>query len=273
MPETPTLKVRLDPTSTLAEVGLAVMDGAVTTGAVGPPSSGGEASELHPANPVRKIAASATRPRAFEPEIMIALPNDLPLPVQAQVTGKWSIGAGLPNFVGAGYRYRGAKETGAVRYEFKIETAGEYEVRMNYSEHENRATKAPVTVESADGILTICGREDPFFVGGLSIHRKLKKIRTLKEVVIIANATLNDTDLFPVAQIVGAQKLNRVFSRRFPVRLQGLRGSRILDIKYHDPFMRRLMPKDLGISILLRQLRHRGVVVELGEAPAIDTRS
>jgi len=79
----------------------------------------------------------------------------------AKITGKWTVGTSLPDFVGVGYRYRGAKETGSVRYEFKIADAGDYEVRMNYAEHENRATKAPVTVESADGTkeLTVNERE------------------------------------------------------------------------------------------------------------------
>ncbi len=70
---------------------------------------------------------------------------------QAKLTGKWAEGHGLPGYYGDGYRYRGAKETGAARYEFKIEKAGSYEVRLSYSPHENRATKAPVTIESADG--------------------------------------------------------------------------------------------------------------------------
>ena len=69
----------------------------------------------------------------------------------ATLTGKWTEGAGLPDYVGNGYRYRGPKEEGTARYEFKIEKAGVYEVRMNYSEHENRASNAPVTVESASG--------------------------------------------------------------------------------------------------------------------------
>jgi hypothetical protein len=70
---------------------------------------------------------------------------------QAKVTGKWTTGSGLPDYVGNGYRYRSPKEEGTARYEFKIEKAGLYEVRMNYSEHENRASDAPVTIESAEG--------------------------------------------------------------------------------------------------------------------------
>jgi len=70
---------------------------------------------------------------------------------QAKMTGKWTEGSGLPDYIGNGYRYRNPKEEGTARYEFKIEKAGVYEVRLNYSEHENRASNAPVTIESADG--------------------------------------------------------------------------------------------------------------------------
>jgi hypothetical protein len=70
---------------------------------------------------------------------------------QAKTTGKWTEGSGLPDYVGNGYRYRSPKEEGTARYEFKIEKAGVYEVRMNYSEHENRASNAPVAIECAEG--------------------------------------------------------------------------------------------------------------------------
>ena len=72
---------------------------------------------------------------------------------QAKFTGKWSV-AGNPTlqpYVANGYHYRGANETGAARYEFKIATAGRYEVRMSYSPHENRATNTRVLIESAEG--------------------------------------------------------------------------------------------------------------------------
>ncbi len=70
---------------------------------------------------------------------------------QAKLNGKWSSGGGLPGYYGQGYRYSSASKENTARYEFKIEKAGEYEVRLSYSPHENRATKVPVSVESADG--------------------------------------------------------------------------------------------------------------------------
>jgi len=70
---------------------------------------------------------------------------------QAKRTGDWTAGAGLPGFYGTGYRYRSAQGDGTARYEFTIKEAGEYEVRLSYQPHENRTSKAPVTVDSADG--------------------------------------------------------------------------------------------------------------------------
>jgi hypothetical protein len=69
----------------------------------------------------------------------------------AKLTGKWTAGTGLPNFYGSSYRYRGAKETGAARFEFPITKAGRYEVRMAFQPHENRGTNVPVTIETAEG--------------------------------------------------------------------------------------------------------------------------
>ena len=77
-----------------------------------------------------------------------------PLNKQARLAGKWVTGAGLPGFYGVGYSYATPKDNATARYEFKIAKSGRYEVRMNYSPHENRATKAPVTIESAEGTRT-----------------------------------------------------------------------------------------------------------------------
>ena len=71
---------------------------------------------------------------------------------KATLTGKWTEGHSLPDYYGEGYRYRGTKEPATARYEFIIEKAGIYEVRVSYSPHQNRASNAPVTVESADGV-------------------------------------------------------------------------------------------------------------------------
>lgn len=70
---------------------------------------------------------------------------------QAKLSGKWAEGSGLPGFVGDGYHYHAAKAEGSATYEFKVKETGQYEVRMSYQPHDNRATKTRVTVKSAEG--------------------------------------------------------------------------------------------------------------------------
>ena len=78
---------------------------------------------------------------------------------QAKLTGKWSRAANLKPYVGQGYLYAGAAEKASARYEFSIKEEGRYEVRINYGPHENRATKASVTIASAEGEKTIVVNE------------------------------------------------------------------------------------------------------------------
>jgi hypothetical protein len=70
---------------------------------------------------------------------------------QAKYQGTWSEGHGLEGFYGKGYHYRSAAGDGTATYELKVPAAGKYEVRLSYSPHENRATNAPVAIETADG--------------------------------------------------------------------------------------------------------------------------
>ena len=69
---------------------------------------------------------------------------------QAKLTGDWSTGAGLPGYVGSGYRYT-SKPKAAARFEFTVPAAGSYEVRFLYAAHENRASAVAVKVISAEG--------------------------------------------------------------------------------------------------------------------------
>ncbi len=70
---------------------------------------------------------------------------------QAKLTGDWNSGHGLEGYHGDGYRFRGANTTATARFEFTIKDAGIYEVRIAHQAHENRASNAPVSVESAEG--------------------------------------------------------------------------------------------------------------------------
>ena len=70
---------------------------------------------------------------------------------QAKLTGDWTVGEGLAGYIGQHYIYHGAGTPAAARYEFTVPADGQYEVRVSYGNHPNRAAAALVTVVSAEG--------------------------------------------------------------------------------------------------------------------------
>jgi len=76
---------------------------------------------------------------------------------QAERQGNWIESRSQKPFVGNGYHHDDNKNKGesSAIYRTQIETGGNYEVRVAYSTHENRATNVPVTVRHADGEKTI----------------------------------------------------------------------------------------------------------------------
>jgi hypothetical protein len=79
---------------------------------------------------------------------------------EAKLTGTWTQGDGLKQYVENGYRYAspaaaGSDKAATARFEFTVPETGEYEVRISHQAHENRSSKTPVTVISADGEKTL----------------------------------------------------------------------------------------------------------------------
>ncbi len=73
---------------------------------------------------------------------------------QAELQGKWEDSGNLSGFVGENYRYSNdAKAT--ARFPFMLKNAGNYEVRVAWQPHSNRAKAASITVLSADGEQTV----------------------------------------------------------------------------------------------------------------------
>ena len=75
----------------------------------------------------------------------------------AEFTGSWVSSSIQPPFVEATYQHDNNTDRGRKTAVFtpKIPAAGEYEVRLLYTCHENRASKAYVTIHCADGEKTI----------------------------------------------------------------------------------------------------------------------
>ncbi|MEV0648261.1 exo-alpha-sialidase [Phytomonospora sp. NPDC050363] len=68
------------------------------------------------------------------------------------LSGTWATATGTPGYYGGNYR-SAAAGTGAsvVRFRPSLPADGEYEVRVSYTAHANRATNAPYTVHHANG--------------------------------------------------------------------------------------------------------------------------
>ncbi len=75
----------------------------------------------------------------------------------AKLTGSWSTSNRQPSPIGASYRHDNNKERGKklATFSVTIPTAGEYEVRLLYTWHENRSTRTKVTVKGAASERTV----------------------------------------------------------------------------------------------------------------------
>lgn len=81
----------------------------------------------------------------------------------AEVTGKWNPSTSVGTFIGSEYLHQGEGEQGSVRFNASLLEAGRYEVRIAYTDHNNRASNAAVIVNAADGEhrLTLNQRKAP----------------------------------------------------------------------------------------------------------------
>lgn len=68
----------------------------------------------------------------------------------AEVSGGWVRSTSVPRFLGTAYRHDNAEGKGLkrIRFEGRLEEAGDYELRMAYTPHANRAPAVPVRVEA-----------------------------------------------------------------------------------------------------------------------------
>lgn len=69
---------------------------------------------------------------------------------QAVLKGPWKATENLPGYIGDCYLYAQADSGATARFEFKVPTAGLYEIRLAWLPHANRAKKAPLVIEGSD---------------------------------------------------------------------------------------------------------------------------
>ncbi len=72
----------------------------------------------------------------------------------AALTGTWKTSNSVKPFVGESYRYASGNGSEAV-YEFMVPEAGQYDIRVTYTPHENRSSKTQYSVSHVDGITTV----------------------------------------------------------------------------------------------------------------------
>ncbi|MBI3118007.1 MAG: FAD-dependent oxidoreductase [Candidatus Hydrogenedentes bacterium] len=70
---------------------------------------------------------------------------------QAQVTGEWFSSNSVNPYVGTDYLHQEEGGAGSVRFVPALGAAGQYEIRVAYSAHPNRASNVRVVVHAADG--------------------------------------------------------------------------------------------------------------------------
>lgn len=68
----------------------------------------------------------------------------------AELKGKWAEGENLKPFIRDGYRYSSDPQAIAT-FKIPVKESGNYEVRVHWQPHANRAKAAPVSVQSAEG--------------------------------------------------------------------------------------------------------------------------
>ncbi len=80
----------------------------------------------------------------------------------SELRGNWETTGSLKGFVGEGYRYSSDPKASA-RFPFSVTRAGEYELRVAWGAHPNRAKTLKITVHSADGekVVTVDQTKEP----------------------------------------------------------------------------------------------------------------
>ncbi|MCA9062580.1 MAG: FAD-dependent oxidoreductase [Planctomycetaceae bacterium] len=71
----------------------------------------------------------------------------------AEKTGEWTAGTGLKGFVAYSYIYSSGKDA-SIRFTFQAPSTGQFEVRLAYLNHENRARNVPVILKAGDQTIT-----------------------------------------------------------------------------------------------------------------------
>lgn len=115
------------------------------------------------------------KPRPAPPR-QVTQANDLPGIVlddsEGTYEGEWVTSNAQPSPIGSSYRHDNNQQRGqkSASFALNIAEAGEYEVRLLYTWHENRSSRTEVTVVSADGRKTMTvNQRQPCLIKGVPV--------------------------------------------------------------------------------------------------------
>jgi len=133
----------------------------------------------------------------------------------AKFTGNWPRSSSIKPYVDGGYRYSTGMDAVA-RFAVKINSAGQYEVRLAYSAHGNRAALARVIVKHADGetVKRIDQRKTPP-IGGLFLSLGKFRFAAGEEAVVELHAkNAHGTVIADAVQILTEKQAKEIAGKK-----------------------------------------------------------
>lgn len=125
---------------------------------------------------------------------------------KATLTGNWGSGTGLEGYIGFGYRYS-TDPNAQARFPIEVKESGNYEVRLAYRDHENRATNVPVEVRHAGGTedLVVNMRQRPKLDGGCISLGTFRFESNRKGAVVVSAKGANGHACIDAVQVLPVQ--------------------------------------------------------------------
>jgi hypothetical protein len=132
---------------------------------------------------------------------------------KAQFEGEWKQSTHVRPYVGEGYRHDDNKGKGEkkARFASPVPADGEYHVLLSYTTGGSRATNAPITIETADGLktTTINQRQAPT-LGAFREVGVYRFIADQEAVVIVSNAGTDGHVIVDAVQLVTPEEFKQI---------------------------------------------------------------
>ncbi len=127
-----------------------------------------------------------------------------------KIQGFDSISSSVASFVGTSYRHDGNTDKGnqTAKFNLKLPASGQYEIRISYSPHPNRATNVPVKIQHAAGEATVLvDQQKPPAINDL--FHSLGQYRFESDREYTMQISNSDTDGYVIIDSIQAVKIKR----------------------------------------------------------------